>query len=469
MTSALLTEIRSFVTSKRTRTLTLEERLIILNMHAVMRQEDAESGAARDVSVRIAQLVGRSREVVQQVWREYHAEKDVVVKTQPANRQSKTMAIPRDDTVVSSVQGFVRNKRMLRERCVAKDVMAFLREKSLVSYADDLKSNATALRAMQRFLKHCGYKRGHKKGIKSLALTQRNRLARDNYVVKMCEATQHVNLSLRRTVVYLDESFIHHHYKAKNDSLYDPNDVTDMQPKPKHKGRRICFIGAIVDGGPHNSAFINYDSFEGGSKQTKDDHGMFDGEYFVAWFERLVSILDKMGIENALIVMDNAKYHKCLPPDTPKFSMKKLRLQEACVVRGIPYNASDVKSFLWSKLEPVVASVQPTTVAMAEAAGHEVLFTPPHHSELQPIELIWAIVKGQVGRQYDGRTKFSDVGQRLDRAVESLASETIFGCVKEADVHLMELYRYVAAIDAEGLSDGSSDDDVSSDSGEADD
>ena len=31
-------------------------------------------------------------------------------------------------------------------------------------------------------------------------------------------------------------------------------------------------------------------------------------------------------------------------------------------------------------------------VRVAEANGHELLFTPPYHSDIQPIELLWALV-----------------------------------------------------------------------------
>jgi transposase len=37
---------------------------------------------------------------------------------------------------------------------------------------------------------------------------------------------------------------------------------------------------------------------------------------------------------------------------------------------------------------------------LVEAGGHPVLFTPAYHSDLQPIELVWALVKGNVGLQY---------------------------------------------------------------------
>jgi transposase len=43
--------------------------------------------------------------------------------------------------------------------------------------------------------------------------------------------------------------------------------------------------------------------------------------------------------------------------------------------------------------------------------GHDIVFTPPYHSNLQPIELVWANTKGEVGRQYDTQTTFKDVRQ----------------------------------------------------------
>ena len=50
---------------------------------------------------------------------------------------------------------------------------------------------------------------------------------------------------------------------------------------------------------------------------------------------------------------------------------------------------------------------------MAEEQGHRVLFTPPYHSDLQPIELVWALVKGNVGCQYNAQTTLSLVYERL--------------------------------------------------------
>ena len=54
-------------------------------------------------------------------------------------------------------------------------------------------------------------------------------------------------------------------------------------------------------------------------------------------------------------------------------------------------------------------------VKLEEDKGHEVLFTPPYHSDLQPIELLWALIKGNIGRQYNINTTLDTVYQRLIR------------------------------------------------------
>ncbi|RLO11279.1 hypothetical protein DYB28_006858, partial [Aphanomyces astaci] len=93
-----------------------------------------------------------------------------------------------------------------------------------------------------------------------------------------------------------------------------------------HKGRRYCFVAAILDSPTLESKVMAIDIFTGGkstAKQPKDYHGMFDTEYYVAWFGRLLDEMDEGGITNALIVLDNAKYHKSLPKTTPTSGRRK--------------------------------------------------------------------------------------------------------------------------------------------------
>ncbi|ETV96548.1 hypothetical protein H310_10259 [Aphanomyces invadans] len=77
---------------------------------------------------------------------------------------------------------------------------------------------------------------------------------------------------------------------------------------------------------------------------------------------------------------------------------------------------------------------------MASQKGHVVEFTPPHHSDLQPIELVWAIVKGEVGRQYTTTTTFPAVLTRLKRAFNNLSESAIRGCMNAAEEKVHQLH-----------------------------
>ena len=106
--------------------------------------------------------------------------------------------------------------------------------------------------------------------------------------------------------------------------MYDPNNKQDLETKRCHKGKRYCFIAAIVTAdccskpaalGNEKNEFDEahlmldtLDIFEGG-KSTADYHGMFNAKYFNDWMTKLLYALEVRKINNALIVMDNAKYH----------------------------------------------------------------------------------------------------------------------------------------------------------------
>ncbi|OAF64370.1 hypothetical protein A3Q56_07919 [Intoshia linei] len=157
----------------------------------------------------------------------------------------------------------------------------------------------------------------------------------------------------------------------------------------QHKGRRYYIIAAIISEDPkitEQQAHLikdTIDIFVG--EKTKDYHGMFTNTYFIKWMNRLLIYL-----KNTVIILDNVKYHKCLPLNTPK-----------------------------------KCHINPIICEMAAKQGHSVMFTPPYHSDLQPIELIWAIIKGEVGRQYDVNTNFNDVLLRLNEAFNNLPNNVV--------------------------------------------
>ncbi|OQR85314.1 hypothetical protein ACHHYP_11956 [Achlya hypogyna] len=361
------------------------------------------------VSRTIASILGRKTALVQQVWSEFCATNTLRKPCVTGNAQSRPGRLPDTRLVETNIQTFVRERRQRCQRTVAKDVMHHLAAKSLISFDSNDKNSVNAtLRAVQLRLNKLGYKRGNKKGTLGMRLAESNRVHRNAYVRRMYPFTR--GDSRHRTIVYTDESFVHHHYKRHDDSLYDPNDEQDLQIKEKHKGARFCFIGAIVEGG----------------------------------------------------ILDNAKYHKCLPKDTPRFKEKKAVLQAACTRYDIAFT-SETKPELWKKLKKYIDdNIEPEIVTLAKEDGHEVLYSPPHHSDLQPIELVWANVKGTIGRAYDENTTVQDVRIRLDAALDGLTSHAIKGCIDKSDDHVAKLYGYIMA--TEDLPEDDASDDSGSDS-----
>ncbi|RHZ24033.1 hypothetical protein DYB31_006619 [Aphanomyces astaci] len=261
------------------------------------------------------------------------------------------------------------------------------------------------------------------------------------------------NLNANTPVVYMDESYIHHHYTCHQDSLFDPTD--DAPLKEKHKDRRMCFIRASGA----DSTVVALDILEGGKKSKddpKDYHAMFNHTYFVKWLERAMECVEALG-QTGVVFAD----------DTPRGSWRKVDLLAACQLYGVDVEARDLKSTIWSRLKPVVAArFLPVVVSMARARGHDVVFTPPHHSDLQPIEMVWAKVKGDVGVQYTVDTTFADVRSRLDVAFAQLPPVVIWNCIQHCEKLVTDLYDLLLANDGED--EGSTTTSSSSDTSDSD-
>ncbi|KAG9397878.1 CAP-Gly domain-containing linker protein 4 [Aphanomyces cochlioides] len=221
--------IVALVKKQRPRALTREEQLDIIMLQAHFRKS-GEPGA----SVTVASILGRGDDKVKRVWGEFMATGTVFVAQAPANKTNHASIIPRTPYVVSSVQAFVRERRLARERTVANDVMAFFIEMGLLNVDSTCNHFVqSALRMVRRFLCHLGFKRG-KKPSSGYHLSAKHAQLRDLYVLDIHHCLNDLD---GPTMVYLDESFIHHHYCQLQDSLFDPNDPMDTTVRANQKGR----------------------------------------------------------------------------------------------------------------------------------------------------------------------------------------------------------------------------------------
>jgi transposase len=128
-----------------------------------------------------------------------------------------------------------------------------------------------------------------------------------------------------------------------------------------------------------------------------DYHQEMNSVVFLEWFEnQLMPALKNPG----LVVLDNASYHNVKTEDTvcPNLSQKKAVLQNYLTQHNIPFSATDTKKVLYEKIKQKKTPVVYQTDKIANLHGHEVLRTPVRLCELNPIELIWAQVKGFVAK-----------------------------------------------------------------------
>ena len=90
-------------------------------------------------------------------------------------------------------------------------------------------------------------------------------------------------------------------------------------------------------------------------------------------------------------VIDNAPYHNIKVEKVPTSNSKKDELKQWLTRKGIPYSDTMLKPQLYKLIKLYKGQFKKYVLNdILESEGHEVLRLPPYHSDLNPIELIWA-------------------------------------------------------------------------------
>lgn len=190
---------------------------------------------------------------------------------------------------------------------------------------------------------------------------------------------------------------------------------------PTSKGRRLIVVHIGNEDG-----FVEDGSWVFESKGTGDYHESMDAAHFESWFEK---ILPKLG-ENAVVVMDNAPYHSRRQEKTPSSTWLKANVQQWLRDKKISFDEKEIKIQLLNKVKMVKNQYQLYVVdELAKKYGVEVLRLPPYHCELNPIELIWADVKGHIARN-NTKFQFEKVKALLVEGMAKVTSDRWKKCVE---------------------------------------
>ena len=381
----------------------------------------------KGVQAKICRYFSLSPKTYQKFIHEYLVKEKIYASgTQGYGRKGNTLPkitrIPDTNMVKILVRNFVCGERKEYRRVTGRQVYDFLKEKKILVVPDNDKAHESAMRSTRRFLQRNGYHHGKRTG--NMSIKRNIIVSRDTYLLKLF-ANKSLPPKEQFREVYLDESYIHQHYHRFDDSVYDPNNDQDLQTKKMpSKGHRICFAAAIQGPNPRiKTPKLKKDlpglvpnslwHFQPQSlKKTADYHKAFNGSNFGQWFQK--TLLPNLK-QPSIIMMDNAKYHVAYGDDVPRWSkLKKQECRDYLDKKGVDYGEKDTVPILKDKVKSYLEqNVLKHCEQVAKDAGHQLLLTPPYHSDLQPIELVWAKVKGNVGRKYAKGVSLDTVQKRL--------------------------------------------------------
>lgn len=400
---------------KRGRPLTYEEKWIVQHVFEVLEKEKKEKTIIRidDLYGQTSKYTGVGRGTVAKIVRTVRETGNVPPFTSAGNRMQPTL-IP--GSAEGRIREFVFEQHRQGAICSSKHVLAFLKNEVGLDVHE---------RTLQRHLKRMGFWwKATKNKPRSLRENARIRQQRHDYLYELRKNHQ-LPLSERYQLVYLDESFLHHHHGARYSWFSDG----DFIERTSGKGRRWCFIHAMKDDGLIDGALLIFEA----KKARGDYHKQFDSQLFQHWFRK--QLLPNLP-PRCLIVLDRCPFHMVTKDGITPSQMKKVEIQKWLTDRGFNWEEQWLRARLIEEVDRY-RDKKPMIEAFAEKEGHKVIFLPVHHPELNPIELVWATAKNYCGSVFSNDTSFKEQRQNLEKSFNN--DITLEYCLRVYDhIHKIE-------------------------------
>lgn len=224
-----------------------------------------------------------------------------------------------------------------------------------------------------------------------------------------------------RPVVYLDETWVNQNHTRNY--IWQNSEGKEGFKVPTGKGGRIiiCHAGSSSFGFVNNSKLV----FRCKSGPTEDYHSHMNSVIFKDWFIQMLNNLE----EPCVIVMDNAPYHSGLVDNYPKSNEKKINVQKWLQEKGVQFSPLETLPELRERVKQLIPQEKKYELdQIALSMGHEVIRLPPYHCQYNPIELIWAQVKGKIAEE-NTSFKIADVEKLAHDALDSVTVDDWKRCV----------------------------------------
>jgi transposase len=251
---------------KRGRPLTYEEKWMVQHVFETLTKEkNAEPILQRHNPYSLtSKYTGVARSVVAAITKAVRQTGNVPVSTPLGNRHQPT-------TIPLAAEGQIRELVFEKHRqgtiCHAKHVHALLKEALGLEVHE---------RTIQRHLKRMGFCWLRTKNRpRSLREKAEVRQQRHDYLYELRRNRQRPP-DERYQVIYVDESFLHHHHGGQY-SWFSEHDFVERM---SGKGRRGCFMHAMQNTGWLAGTFLAFEAKHG----KGDDHAQLDGAILQHWF-----------------------------------------------------------------------------------------------------------------------------------------------------------------------------------------
>ncbi|KAF0706107.1 DDE 3 domain-containing protein [Aphis craccivora] len=140
--------------------------------------------------------------------------------------------------------------------------------------------------------------------------------------------------------------------------------------------------------------------------------------------------------EPSVIVMYSAPYHSVLVenyPKIPKANEKKENVQKWLSEKGVEYSPLETLSKLRERVKQLVPRQKIYKLdQIVLEIGHEVVRLPPYHCQYNPIELIWARVKGDVAKK-NVSFKIAYVEKLVNEALDAVTVDSWKKCISHCE------------------------------------
>lgn len=227
-----------------------------------------------------------------------------------------------------------------------------------------------------------------------------------------------------KSIIFLDETYVNKNHVTQK---CWQSDTEHGAMQNIGKGPRIVIVHAGSRNGFVPNALLMFKSHS----KTGDYHGDMNATNFRKWIdEKLLPNIPP----NSVIVMDNAAYHSTQIDKKPTMCTLKSGMQQWLERRGVQYDSAMRKCDLMKIINEQNTEKQYKIDKILKENGHIVLRLPPYHPDLNPIELVWGYVKGELART----SIDSNLDEKL-KALELLFSNYSVEQWRDCDNHVIKI------------------------------